>query len=118
MTEDELREQFYVELTEHWTDIGHGHKIRWASWRPDRELNPQYADLPDVEHAALSVYHLTPDGKPCVGGVVPDSCPDHLRGPNRPTWTIERLDPLTLSPSLLCVCGDHGFIRDGRWVPA
>lgn len=26
---------------------------------------------------------------------------------------------LTLSPSLLCrTCGDHGFIRDGRWVPA
>lgn len=28
-------------------------------------------------------------------------------------------DPLTLTPSLLCdTCGLHGFIRDGRWVPA
>jgi hypothetical protein len=26
---------------------------------------------------------------------------------------------LTVSPSLLCrTCGNHGFIRDGRWVPA
>lgn len=26
---------------------------------------------------------------------------------------------LTLSPSLLCgTCGDHGFVRDGKWVPA
>ena len=27
-------------------------------------------------------------------------------------------DPLTVAPSLLCACGDHGFIRDGKWVPA
>ena len=27
-------------------------------------------------------------------------------------------DPLTISPSLLCRCGDHGFIREGRWIPA
>lgn len=27
-------------------------------------------------------------------------------------------DPLTISPSLLCRCGDHGFIRDGKWVAA
>jgi hypothetical protein len=28
-------------------------------------------------------------------------------------------DPLHIEPSLLCeFCGDHGFIRDGRWVPA
>lgn len=33
-------------------------------------------------------------------------------------WTIESLDPLTVSPSLLCRgCGHHGFIRDGKWVP-
>jgi hypothetical protein len=26
---------------------------------------------------------------------------------------------LTLSPSLLCMrCGDHGFIRNGKWVKA
>jgi hypothetical protein len=26
---------------------------------------------------------------------------------------------LTIAPSLLCrTCGNHGFIRDGRWVPA
>lgn len=26
---------------------------------------------------------------------------------------------LTVAPSLLCrTCGNHGFIREGRWVPA
>jgi hypothetical protein len=33
-----------------------------------------------------------------------------------PTWEVEQLEPLTLSPSLLCTgCGHHGFIRNGRW---
>lgn len=36
-----------------------------------------------------------------------------------PAWEVVQADPLTLSPSLLCrTCGHHGFIRDGRWVPA
>lgn len=33
-------------------------------------------------------------------------------------WTLESRDPLTISPSLACSCGDHGFIRGGQWVPA
>ena len=34
-------------------------------------------------------------------------------------WTLVSEKPLTLSPSLLCpMCGHHGFVRDGRWVPA
>ena len=34
-------------------------------------------------------------------------------------WDLVQLEPLTLSPSLLCrACGHHGFIRDGKWVPA
>lgn len=32
---------------------------------------------------------------------------------------IRSEDPLTVAGSLICtVCGDHGFIRDGKWVPA
>jgi hypothetical protein len=34
-------------------------------------------------------------------------------------WHLESEEPLTISPSLLCrACGHHGFIRDGKWVPA
>jgi hypothetical protein len=41
----------------------------------------------------------------------------------RPTWQVISLDPLHLEPSLLCDpqrggCGDHGFIRNGRWESA
>ena len=35
------------------------------------------------------------------------------------TGDPETLEGLTLEPSLLCTaCGDHGFVRAGRWVPA
>jgi hypothetical protein len=41
----------------------------------------------------------------------------------RPKWTeghdLVQESPLTVSPSLLCrACNHHGFLRDGRWVPA
>ena len=34
-----------------------------------------------------------------------------------PYDTVE-WEPLTISPSVLCQCGDHGFIRNGKWVVA
>lgn len=37
----------------------------------------------------------------------------------RPVWRVVSREPLTLEPSLLCTaCGNHGWIRGGRWVPA
>jgi hypothetical protein len=34
-------------------------------------------------------------------------------------WQLECLEPLTISPSLLCTaCQHHGHIRGGRWEPA
>ena len=53
-------------------------------------------------------------------------------GDDGPTWTMTGTlegGDLTLSPSVLCMapdlgesnvgaCGFHGFVRDGKWVPA
>ena len=34
-------------------------------------------------------------------------------------WVVEQVQPLTLSPSILCrACQFHGHIREGKWVPA
>ena len=34
-------------------------------------------------------------------------------------WNVVQREPLTLTPSLLCrVCGTHGHITAGKWVPA
>ena len=40
--------------------------------------------------------------------------------PNRPDgWDLVSEEPLAVAPSVLCTaCGHHGFIREGRWVPA
>jgi hypothetical protein len=44
----------------------------------------------------------------CLGGFT-------ITGPN--PWKLEKEDPLTLSPSLLCMsCGSHIFIRDGKVI--
>ena len=86
-------------------DIGDDHEVQLREW--------------EGEVAGLQYRHKRPDGTPCEGWI-------HFKGTkwaevsgDREGWTLHSLDPLTLSPSLLCrACGDHGFIRDGKWVKA
>jgi hypothetical protein len=103
-------------------DLGHGHVLQFTAWAPDRDLNPQYDGIPDIERYGAIVEHTRPDGQRCVGGVTFDTEQTRavraMSGPAGVTWTVESWDPLTLSPSLLCSCGDHGFIRSGAWAPA
>jgi hypothetical protein len=101
-------------------DLGLGHGLRFVGWHPDRALNPQYADLPDCDLVGLVVSHPRGDdpSRRCVSGIQFDDAPAHIVD-GRPTWRLETRDPLTVWPSLLCrICGDHGFIRGGRWVVA
>jgi hypothetical protein len=100
-------------------DIGHNHYFRFLSWKPDRDLNPQYDGIPDIDKCGGIIHHKSNDGTWCASAIHFDTedvrkvfKPDHL-------WKVESWEPLTLSPSLLCRrCGDHGFIRDGKWIPA
>lgn len=97
-------------------DLGDGHTLRYTKWAPDRALNPQYKDLPDTDRLGAIVCHTRADGGPCEGIIFFD-CPQASAGwPNSPKWKVESWEPLTLSPSLRCHCGDHGFIRQGKWV--
>lgn len=96
-------------------DLGDGHTLRWVSWQPDRELNPQFKDVPDDDRCGALVAHLLPNGALCESyiGFNP------LLNTDGALWKVEQWDPLTLSSSLLCKrCGDHGFIREGKWVRA
>jgi hypothetical protein len=113
------------------TDLGAGHRLQWSVWQPDLGLNPQYADLFAPEALADNparagdgirvgaiVSHDRADGGTCDGSITFDT-PEGRRGwPNGPHWQVQSWEPLTLSPSLLCHCGDHGYIREGRWVTA
>ena len=103
-------------------DLGDGHTLRWLRWAPDdlpanRELYG--VPLPVVEHASAVISHGLVD-EPCEGVVYfKGTRLQEFYPEGRNFWTVESWDPLTISPSVLCnKCGDHGFIRDGRWVRA
>lgn len=118
-------------------DLGDGHTLRFHQWAPDRTIEAnriRYEGIPDVEKSGASVAHCRPDdGTPCHGGITFDSPSMRATGkPDRALWQVQSWEPLTISPSLLCKmpkfgpdgpipgteCGDHGFIREGRWVRA
>ena len=100
-------------------DLGHDHWGEFERWAPNRELNPHTANLPDVERYGLLIFHRNPAGERCAGFVTFAGDVQRQLEPNRPNvWQVESWEPLTISPSVLCSCGDHGFIQDGRWVPA
>lgn len=94
-------------------DFGSGYSGRWIGWHPDRDLNPQYKGIPDLERSVLLL--MCPHGD----GGVPVHPPKYNHVFRQDSWTVESLEPLTLSPSILRLeCGCHGFIREGKWVPA
>jgi hypothetical protein len=114
-------------------DLGDGHSLIWTDWDPDPVLNPQWAHLPPEapgEHHGAIVRHpvgpsldrywnddLAAQGL-CESGISFDTARNR-EGSWQPQWQVQSWDPLTLSPSLACrACGDHGFIREGRWVRA
>jgi hypothetical protein len=101
----------------HALDLGDDHYADWFCWAPDHELNPQYDGIPDVERAGATIYHRRANGDPCAGAVTFAQPGDHPLN-TATTWDVISLDPLHIEPSVLCGCGDHGFIRDGRWVRA
>lgn len=77
-------------------DIGAGHRYRMV-----------YQDGTAV---ALDEVHRSGTGNPCAGWI-----PFTGRGTHSVTWDLVSETPLTLSPSLLCSCGEHGYIRNDTW---
>jgi hypothetical protein len=89
-----------------WLDDDHA--ITWSQWPGESEPNGGI------------LWHRKPEGDWCCGSW-------YIRHPTYngkrlsadvTLWTLESRDPLTLSPSFLCHCGHHGFIRNGAWVAA
>ena len=106
------------------TDLGSGHSIMIAVWDPDLELNPdcvKYKDNLPLKCSGI-IRHQLPGVNPgtqggyCEGVVTFDS-PIAREVFSGPFWTVESWNQLTLSPSILCrSCGDHGYIKQGKWV--
>jgi hypothetical protein len=87
-------------------DLGRGVTARFVSWQ-------------GYDPVGLIETHHRPDGAACSASILFDLPGIAEAFPGRAVWTVPTLDPLTLSPSLRCPrCGNHGWITDGRWVPA
>lgn len=101
-------------------DLGHDHHARKFGWHPDRDLNPQFEGIPDVDFAGVAVAHpkIGHKGEWCVSAAHIKGAIEAVLGSNIPVWDLVSEDPLHVEPSLLCrTCGDHGWIRNGLWVP-
>lgn len=102
-------------------ELGHDHRLVFTCWKPDRDINPQYNDLPDIDKVGAIVSHPRADGKPgkCWSSITFRSPTADRVFPEHTMWDVLQEEPLTVSPSILCrECGDHGFIRGGQWQPA
>jgi hypothetical protein len=100
-------------------ELGNDHELWFCYWGPDLSLNPDLIVISEHLPAKLSAImkHKLPDGEWCEG-VITFDLPLARTYFSPPYWKVECWDPLTLSPSLKCACGDHGFVQQGRWVPA
>lgn len=72
------------------------------------------------ELSACVIAHKKKDGTLCEG-FIPFTGRAWARsfGNRITSWEVISESPLTLSPSVQCrICGDHGFVRGGKWVRA
>lgn len=104
-------------------DLGNGYTAQWLRWSPDRRLNPQYAQIADIDHAVLEV--KCPHGR--SGALHPDTIQVREVFPNGPYWNLLSLHPLHLEPSIQYMKYEngnhvpaccHGHIREGKWINA
>lgn len=118
--------------TEH--DLGDGHSFAWSYAGGD--LGDPGPRGFEVTRRLIGLVEHHPDLSPPVFTELPgeprrrDYCGGYVAwvdDPRSGTVARHRLvaggpgdeEHLTLEPSLLCPrCGNHGFVRDGRWVRA
>lgn len=105
----------YGELAQTRIDLGSGRDAVYFTAHDDAEQLGEVIGLIET-HPLQRVFDDRPAGAECAGVVFFDVPGNEV---DRPKWTVECWEPLTLSPSILCgLCGNHGFIRGGRWVEA
>jgi len=96
-------------------DIGHGLTAALRTADSDLALEGSHAGWKEGDVLGVLLTH------PCSkrgGEVVQDFIPVNYLG-SAHDWKLESRDPITISPSVsYTCCGTHGFLRDGKWVPA
>jgi hypothetical protein len=88
-------------------DLGDGHWIEWTTYK-------------DVRCGGIITHRSdkTETGY-CSGAFWIDSRYNEDCGTQHAIWQMTgTFECPTLSPSFLCHCGDHGWVRDGKWIQA
>lgn len=107
----------------HDLDLGDGHYLDWSTYQGEtcggiishtrteqqkQELLQKYPDHPEWANGLCQGAFTIRGSKWHLG--------ERLTGAS---WTLSgSYKQPTLSPSFRCHCGDHGFIREGKWVKA
>lgn len=87
-------------------DLGDDHRLVFAEYKGERRVGAQ-------------IIHKAQDGSECRGWLPFEGRAWANGFGNIAGWKVEQDEPLTLSPSVQCrSCGDHGFVRNGKWVRA
>lgn len=102
-------------------DIGSGHWYTFIYGKPDDWPNDgSFFAQSEIRGDLVGIIeqHWKPGTEELCGGMVYFK---QIEG--RPCWVVNSLDPLDISPSVLCSpdkggCGSHGWIRQGRWEEA
>lgn len=110
-------------------DLGNGVSGETTLWAPDRELNPMYADVPDIDPFGLIITFA--DGCMCI---IEFDLPEIREvNPHTDKWAVQSWEPLDLGTSSVMRQGvkncreldhtncqhhnHHGYIQRGQWVP-
>ena len=89
-------------------DLGDGHRIVFSAYKGEKRVGANVIH-PPVEGKCNGQGWIAFEGKSWAAEF----------GGRIDTWKIESDEPFTISPSIQCrACGDHGFIREGKWVRA
>lgn len=91
----------------HDLDLGDGHWIDWSNYKDER--------------CGGIITHTTVKNETgfCQGAFTIKGSKWDVEYPGRAHWEFSGTPEVpTLAPSFLCHCGDHGFVREGKWVRA
>lgn len=94
-------------------DLGNGHFARFFQEGDDLTTEGETGPSGFFHVHPSKGQNHTPEGDPCAGSVTFDLPRVRREGAR---WTLVSLDPLHVEPSILCSCGRHGYVRDGKWV--
>lgn len=111
-----------MEEKTHDLDLGDGHWLDWAYYEGELcggIISHTKTEALKAKQRADPNYPDNAVDSPCQGAfTIAGSKWEQMR-PGCAKWQMSGTKEVpTLSPSFLCHCGDHGWVRGGRWVRA